>query len=136
MTHEYPRGLRGPVAQDVALGVLWLAFLVLVDVPGGVRALMLGAIPIVFGWGMVTLHFPARLEIDDDGVRFARYGRTHRFAWKDVERVRVRRFLVKDRVLVRIEPSGGAWRGKYWILESIEGFDGAVGSLEGRGRSA
>ena len=35
MTHEYPRGLRGPVAQDVALAVLWLAFLVLVHVPGG-----------------------------------------------------------------------------------------------------
>jgi hypothetical protein len=136
MIHEYPRGLRGPIAQDAALAVLWLAFLTIVDLPAGVRALMLGAIPIVLAWGVVTLHFPARLEIDDDGVRFARYGRTHRFAWKDVERVRVRRFLVKDRVLVRLEPSGGAWRGKYWILESIEGFDGVVGRLEGRGRSA
>jgi hypothetical protein len=130
MTHEYPRGLRGPVVQDVALGVIWLAFLGLVDVPGGVRALMLCANPIVFGWGLATLHFPAQVVIDEEGVRFARYGRAHRFAWKDVERVSVRRFLVRDRVLVRIEPSGGAWRGKYWILESIDGFDRAVRDLQ------
>ena len=68
--------------------------------------------------------------IDEEGIRFARYGRAHRFAWKDVERVSVRRFLVRDRVLVRIEPSGGAWRGKYWILESIDGFDRAVRDLQ------
>jgi hypothetical protein len=130
MTHEYPRGLRGPVAQDVMLGVLWLAFLGFVDAPPGVRALMLGAIPIVFGWGLVTLHFPAQVAIDEEGIRFARYGRAHRFAWKDVQRVSVRRFLVRDRVLVRIEPSGGAWRGRYWILESIDGFDRAVRDLQ------
>ena len=128
MTHEYPRGLRGPMAQDLALGAAWLAFLFLVDVPG-VRPLMLGAIAIVLAWGLVTLHFPSRVEIDEEGAVFERYGREHRFAWKDVTRVRVRRFLVRDRILVRVEPSG-AWRGRYWILDSIGGFEGLVEELE------
>jgi hypothetical protein len=111
---------------------VWVAFLGLVDVPGGVRALMLGAIPIVLAWGVATLHFPSSVEMGDEGIAFARYGRVHRFAWKDVHRVKVRRFLVRDRVLVRIEPSGGAWRGRYWIVDSLGGFEGVVGELEGR----
>ena len=133
MTHEYPRGLRGPLMQDMALAAAWLLLLVVIDLPGGVRALMLGAIPIVLVWGAVTLHFPSRVAIDVDGVAFGRYGRAHRFAWKDVQRVRVRRFLVRDRVFVRIEPSGGTWRGRYWILDSIDGFDRALAELEARG---
>jgi hypothetical protein len=133
MTHEYPPGLRGPAAQDAVLVVAWVAFLALVDVPVGVRGLMLAAIPIVLGWGAVTLHFPSRVEMDSEGVTFARYGRAHRFAWKDVRRVKVRRFLVRDRVLVRIEPSA-AWSGRYWIVDSMGDFEGVVRELEGRAR--
>ena len=136
MRHEYPRGLRGPLAEDVALAGAWVAFLLLVDLPLGVRGPMLAAIPIVIGWGIVTLHFPAQVEVGEEGVAFGKYGRVHRFAWRDVERVRVRRFLVKDRVLVRIEPSGGAWRGRYWIRETMNGFEGVVGELEKRGGGA
>jgi hypothetical protein len=136
MRHEYPRGLRGPLAEDLVLVGAWVAFAVLVDLPAGVRGAMLAAIPIVIGWGIVTLHFPARVEIGEEGVAFGGYGRVHRFAWRDVERVRVRRFLVKDRVLVRIEPSGGAWRGRYWIRETMGGFGGVVGELERRGSVA
>ena len=135
MTHAYPRGLRGAGAQDAVLVVAWVAFLFLPDVPAGVRALLLGAIPIVLVWGGVTLHFPSEVAIDEAGVTFARYGRAHRFAWKDVARVKVRRFLVKDRVLVRIEPTGGAWRGRYWLLDSMSEFEEAVRELERRGRA-
>ena len=46
-------------------------------------------------------------------------------------RVRVRRFLVKDRVLVRVEPHG-ALRGRYWIDDRIEGFDALVAAFEAR----
>jgi hypothetical protein len=135
MTHAYPRGLRGAAAQDLVIALAWVLFLVLPDVPAGVRGLLLAAVPIVLAWGGVTLHFPSRVEIDEVGVTFARYGRAHRFAWRDVVRVKVRRFLVKDRVLVRIEPSGGAWRGRYWILDSMSDFEEALRELERRGRA-
>jgi hypothetical protein len=132
MTHEYPPGLRGAVAPDLVLVGAWVAFLFLPDVPLPVRTLMLVAVPIVLAWGAATLHFPARIAIDDRGITFARYGRVHRFAWNDVARVKVRRFLVKDRILVRIEPSG-VWRGRYWIFDSISGFEDLVRALERRG---
>jgi hypothetical protein len=133
MRSEYPRGLRGPVLEDAVLGLVWLLLLVLVDLPSGVRATLLAGIPIVLLWGAVSLHFPSRVEVDDEGVEFARYGRVHRFAWRDVRRVRVRRFVLRDRVLVRLEPSGGTWRGRYWIVDSLPEFERVVQALEQKG---
>ena len=124
--HAYPRGIRGPALKDVMLVLAWFVFLFLVE-PSPFRTLMLGAIPLV----LATLHFPSRVDVDAEGVSFAGYGRAHRFAWNGVTRVRVRRFLVKDRVLVRIEPST-PWRGRYWVVDSIEEFEGLVRELEGR----
>jgi hypothetical protein len=72
--------------------------------------------------------------LSEDGVSFHRYGRVHRFAWDQVRTVRVRRFLVRDRVLVRIVPSP-PWRGRYWILDGIERFEELVRSLEARAPS-
>jgi hypothetical protein len=54
----------------------------------------------------------------------------HRFAWREVRRVKVRRFLLRDRVLVTLEPSGGAWRGRYWLVDSLSEFDRVVHALE------
>jgi hypothetical protein len=135
MTHEYPRGLRGPLLQDVFLGFAWVLFLTMGDVPLRFREALLVAIPVVVAWGALTLNFPARVTIDGEGLAFERYGRTHRFAWADVTRLNVRRFLVRDRVLVIVHPSRGTWRGRYWLLESIEGFDGIVSELTRRAAS-
>jgi hypothetical protein len=98
----------------------------------GTLALLLGvAIPVVLAWGLLTLHYPSAVELDDEGITFRAYGRAHAFPWRAVERVRVRRFLVKDRVLVRLSPAP-AWRGRYWILDSLDGFDELVRALERR----
>jgi hypothetical protein len=130
MIHAYPGGVRSPAFADGVLVFAWLVALFVVDVTA-VRIPLLVAIPVVLLWGWATLHMPARVDVDDDGVAFHRYGRVHRFAWRDVARVRVRRFLVRDRVLVRIEPSG-PWRGRYWLLDSMRGFDDLVRRLESR----
>jgi hypothetical protein len=116
---------------------LWLEDLVLLVAFGAVVALRPGgalatplaaAIAAVMVWGFATLHVPSRVELSPSGVSFSRYGRTHAFAWRDVARVRVRRFLVGDRVLVRLHPSP-PWRGRYWMSESIEGYAEVVRQL-------
>jgi hypothetical protein len=116
--------------QDALLVLAWVVLFFL-PWPVPIRGFLLGAIPLVVAWGALTLHFPAKVDVDETKVVFSRYGRAHTFAWRDVERVRVRRFLVKDRVLVRLEPSP-AWRGKYWIVDSVSGFDGIVAAIEAR----
>ena len=129
-SHAYARGrwLVSVVGQDlVLLGVLlWLGF----SRPPGPfpKALAIGIV-VTLVWQIVTLHYPSRVEVSDAGVAFFAYGRSHRFAWDEVREWRVRRFLVRDRVLVRVIPSS-PFRGRYWILDSIDDFDGLLRSLQ------
>jgi len=134
LTFGYARGrfVTSVLANDLLLALVLLALLIVH--PSGKLALVLGiAIPFVLLWGFVTLHFPSRVELDDEGIAFFAYGRAHKFAWRDVERVHVRRFLVRDRVLVRILPTS-LLRGRYWLLDSMDGYDALVKALEERSR--
>jgi len=114
-------------------GFLVLALIVLLFTgpPAPLSIALAAGIPIVLGWGILTLHFPARVEMDGDSIAFYGYGRVHRFSWQNIERVRVRRFVVRDRVLVRISPAP-PFRGRYWLLDSLEGYDALVSALERR----
>jgi hypothetical protein len=91
------------------------------------------ASPLVLAWGLVTLHFPSRVEVTSQGIEFAGYGRAHRFAWAEIERLHVRRFAVKGRVLVRVSPAP-ALRGRYWITDAMDDYDRLVDALEARSR--
>jgi hypothetical protein len=132
--HTYPKSgwLSSPVSQDVWLV---LALMVLLGLhPHGALALALGlAIPLTIAWSLLTLHLPSRVDVDPEAISFSAYGRAHRFPWRDIERIHVRRFLVRDRVLVRIAPSP-PWRGRYWLTGSIAGFDELVSALEEGGK--
>jgi hypothetical protein len=131
--HAYPRArwIHDAVAQDLALVLALGAILALH--PEGPLALALGvAIPATIAWSLLTLHLPSRVDIDHDGIVFSAYGREHRFAWRDIERIHVRRFIVRDRVLVRVAPST-LLRGRYWLIHSIEGYEALVRALERRG---
>lgn len=130
MIHTYPRSRW--LTDVVLVGVL---FAIVLAQPKGTLFLALGvAIPLVLAWGFVTLHFPSKVEIDARGVTFHGYGRRHYFPWSEVRAVRVRRFVVRDRVLVRLSPSP-PWRGRYWLLDSMQGFDALVKSLESHGQT-
>lgn len=122
--------MSSPAAQDVGL-VLALAALLALHPRGELAAALALAIPAAITWSLLTLHLPSCVDLDADGISFSAYGREHRFAWNDIERIRVRRFLVRDRVLVRIQPSA-PWRGRYWLIDSIQGFDRLVRELDER----
>ena len=134
---RYPRAraVLAATGQDALLLLVIAAVLAhrLRTPLGGARwatMLAVGA-GLVLVWSWLTLHFPRVVELDDEGVSFGGYGRAHRFRWQDVERLRVRRFLVRDRVLVRLSPSL-PWRGRYWLLDGLERFDELVRALEKR----
>ena len=134
--HTYPKvgWLSSPIAEDACL--IFGLTVVLSLHPEGALAVALGAaIPATIAWSLVTLHMPSRVDVDADGIVFSAYGLEHRFAWRDIERIHVRRFIVRDRVLVRIEPSSPL-RGRYWLMNSLEGYGALVQTLEQRGRRA
>jgi hypothetical protein len=89
------------------------------------------AIPLVIAWEILTLHEPTSVELDDDGIVLRAFGRAHRHRWSEIERLRVRRFAVGDRVLLRIAPAS-AITGRYWLHASLDGFPDLVAKLEAR----
>ncbi len=119
------------VGQDALLAAVVAVALLALASGGGspfLYALGAGAFA-VLAWGFGTLNFPSHVEQTEDGITFRRYGRAHSFAWRDVRAVRVRRFLVRDRVFVRLEPST-ALRGRYWLLDGLSGYSDLVRELE------
>jgi hypothetical protein len=125
---EEPR----PWLEDAVL-LFALAVLLVFRPVGAMTMPLASGIVLALTWGYATLHVPSRVEIRADGISFSRYGRIHAFTWRDVERVRLRRFLVKDRVFVRVSPSP-PWRGRYWLRDSLSGYDALVKELEGIAR--
>lgn len=112
----------------MALATAWLAF----ARPFGSFSLVLaGAGLVVLAWQLVTLHYPREVSISEASITFRAYGRVHTFAWSEVRDCRVRRFLVGDRVLVRLLPAG-PFCGRYWLLESMENFGALVRALDER----
>jgi hypothetical protein len=120
------------VGQDAILVFAFAAALLLR--PADLLTLALAvASPLILAWGIVTLHFPNRVEVTSQGISFAGYGRTHRFAWTDIEHLHVRRFALKGRVLVRVSPAP-TLRGRYWITDAMEDYERLVAALETRAR--
>ena len=130
MTHTYPRGRW---ITDLVLLAVFAAF-VFVRPQGTLFLVLEVAIPLVMVWGFLTIHYQSKVEIDARGVTFHAYGRHHAFLWSDVEKVSVRKFVVRDRVLVRLSPSP-PWRGRYWLLDSMKDFDALVRELESHGKT-
>jgi hypothetical protein len=100
---------------------------------GAFSFVLAAASGVVLVFQFATLHFPNRVELTDVGVTFGGYGREHRFAWSEVSILAVRRFLTGDRVLVRLGPTS-PWRGRYWLMESLENYRELVALLEARAR--
>lgn len=130
VTYRYSgrRAAFALVGQDVFL-VAALVVLAIGSPHAKLSISLLFAIPLVLGFGVATLHHPTRVDVDDEGIAFARYGRVHRFAWREIDRIRVRRFMTRDRVLIRISPSTGL-RGRYWIFQSIDRFAELMATIE------
>ena len=130
MRHAYPRPRRiAAIATDLLL--LMVAIAIPIMRPAGSLSIVLSiAVPCVLAWGALTLHYPRVVETDEHGIAFSAYGLVHRYAWSAVT-VHVRRFLVGDRVLVRVSPAP-PWRGRYWILDVIDDFPALRAELEAR----
>lgn len=115
---------------DVVLVAVSLG-LAVTDAFGRLGATLAIAIPLVLVWGIATLHYPRAVTLDDEGITFEGWGRRHRFAWSEVESLKLRRFLTGDRVLVRLSPTPPL-RGRYWLLDSMTDYQALLAELERR----
>ena len=118
MICTYTRGLWIPrvVAQN---GVLVAALAVAAWRGGAMGSMLALGIGASVVWALLTLHFPSKVELTDDVIAFFAYGRVHVFPWRDVTRLSIRRFLVRDRVLIRLAQTlPFPWLRVYIVLSS------------------
>ena len=120
------------MVEDGFLVIALMALLAL-HPSGALLMALAAAVPAVVVWSRLTLHRPTRVDIDEEGVAFGAYGREHRFAFRDVERILVRRFVLRDRVLVRIAPAP-ALRGRYWLCDSLDDYAAILAKLDERAK--
>ena len=85
----------------------------------------------VVGFNVATLHFPREIATDHDGIRLRAYGREHHYAWRTC-RLRVRRFLVRDRVLLRVLDVETGRSHRYWLTTHLSDYDALVRDLTSR----
>ena len=71
IAHHYPRrhAMFAFTGQDVLLAVA-LGVLALASPHGPLSVALFFAIPCVMSFGIATLHFPSRIEIDDESISF------------------------------------------------------------------
>ncbi|HEV8321563.1 MAG TPA: hypothetical protein VG389_08115 [Myxococcota bacterium] len=126
----------GTVVPDAFVAAMWLWLLA--GGPGVAamgerfRLLMLLAVPAALLYGVLSLHHPTAVALDDEGITLSGYGRAHRFRWAEAApSIRLRGFLVRDRLLLRIGPSH-PWRGRYWLTDRLQGYEALVAALQAR----
>jgi hypothetical protein len=85
----------------------------------------------LFVWGinLLTLHFPHEVEITPGELVVRAYGRSRRYALGEVRPV-VRRFVVKDRALVRLRDAEGRSRGAHWFVSDVGDVDSMIEELQ------
>jgi len=117
---------------DALLAAAWLWLLVARPVAERLRLALLALLPLVLLYGMLSLQTPSEVDVDDDGITLRAYGRAHRFRWAEVAgTIRLRAFLVRDRVFLRIGPFH-PWRGRYWLLDRLDGWPALVEAIRRR----
>ncbi len=89
----------------------------------------------VLAFNVATLHFPREIALDDEGIRFRAYGREHMYLWRAC-RLRVRRFLVRDRVLLRVKEVETGRSHRYWLTTHLSDYDTLVQDLTRRSTEA
>ncbi len=128
MVHRTPR-LRA-LGEDAVLVVLPVLLLGVAS-PSPWLWLLCSAGVCVLAFNVATLHFPREIALDEEGIRFRAYGREHHYAWQ-ASRVRVRRFLVRDRVLLRVEDVKSGRSHRYWLTTQLSDYDALVRDLVSR----
>jgi hypothetical protein len=83
---------------------------------------------VVLAFNAITLHFPREIDLDERGIRFRAYGREHAYTWTAC-RLRVRRFLVRDRVLLRVEEIDSGKTHRYWLTARLSDYDALLREL-------
>lgn len=82
--------------------------------------LIIVVVPLLLFSAFVSLNQPSKITDDGKTITFYGYGRTHTYTWKKLNFLKIKKFMMSDKVLVRISEKNKS-RGRYWLsLGSLE----------------
>lgn len=66
----------------------------------------------------IAIANPEKVVIEQDALTFSAFGRSDRFARKDIHELRIREFPTAGKMYVRIN-GGGFFHGRYWLQTKV-----------------
>ncbi|MBR0600594.1 hypothetical protein [Sinanaerobacter chloroacetimidivorans] len=86
-----------------------------------IHQFIITVIPLLLLSSFVAMNQPRRITDDGDNITFYGFFQKHAYKWSEIEFLRIRRFIMTDRVLVRIGKER-VLGGRYWLdTDSLQG---------------
>ncbi len=78
-------------------------------------------VPLLLLSSLAAMNQPHRITDDDEKITLYGFFQKHKYTWAEIEFLRIRRFIMTDRVLVRIGKER-VLGGRYWLdTDSLQG---------------
>ena len=111
---------------------IWGVYTLAADSSDTLARLVVIAVPILLVYSVFTVNQPTRVTDDGDTIALYAFGRKHEYIWNEVKTLKVKRFIMTDKVLLQI----GEYRmrgGRYWLeLGAFEGGEELFNKLVSR----
>ena len=62
----------------------------------------------------ISIANPSKVEVDDKGITFSAYKKSHHYDWTEIKRFRCKPLASGTKMFVRINEAG-IFRGRYWV---------------------
>lgn len=97
------------------------------------HSMLLLTVPVAIASSFIGLHLPTRIAVDDRGITFSAFGRSHRYEWADASDLQIRPFpFVNDRFLIRFRDRPNVFGGRYWVHSHLVGYEELKTALEAK----
>lgn len=117
-TYEYDSSVfRRKITLTASFCAFILLYSIIQLITGKTPFLWIGAILIsgYFVWEtFISIANPSKVEIDDVGITFSAYNKSHHYDWADVKRFRTKPLASGTKIFLRINEAG-IFRGRYWV---------------------
>lgn len=72
-------------------------------------------LPVLLLFEVFALNQPTKIIDDQEKISFHAFGQSHAFRWADLEYLKIKRFPLTTKILLRIGPNRFL-RGRYWLF--------------------
>lgn len=119
-TGYYLVSVLGPNIMMACL-LVWAIYSRVQGENGLLQQLVITIVPLLLISSLVAMNQPRLITDDGETLTFYGFFQKHEYKWSEVQNLRIRRFIMTDKVLVRIGKDR-LLAGRYWLdIDSLRG---------------